>query len=142
MLTSEAVTPFISPSDEADVQLFDKPYAAADTDVVFWPYPASALDTPVHARFEEMARRYADRVAVRSSAECVTYAGLNRAANRIAHALVRRLGAERVPVVLLLDKGVNLFAAMLGVLKAGQFYVPLSPSYPPARNRFIAADAG
>ncbi|MFZ4437595.1 MAG: condensation domain-containing protein [Syntrophales bacterium] len=66
-----------------------------------------------------------------------TYSELNRLANRIAHAIlaVRETGPE--PVALLVGNGVPVVAAMLGVLKAGKFYVALDASQPVARTAAI-----
>jgi amino acid adenylation domain-containing protein len=44
------------------------------------------------------------------------------------------------PVALLLEPDDRSIAALLGILKAGTFYVPLDPSYPPERLSFILED--
>ena len=44
-------------------------------------------------------------------------------------------------MALLFDHGVPFIAAILGVLKAGKFYVPLDPSYPLARLRYMVEDS-
>ena len=71
----------------------------------------------------------------------VTYAVLNQWANRVAHALIRACGTVSEPIALLLDRDAPHVAAILGVLKAGKFYVPLAPSYPLARNQLILGDS-
>ncbi len=97
----------------------------------------------IHEQFERVARRYPDRPAIVTGGDVTTYAALNRAANGIAREIVRRRRAGRVsePIALLLDADASVVAAMLGVLKAGQFYVPLDPARPEARLRRILADA-
>jgi non-ribosomal peptide synthetase-like protein len=96
----------------------------------------------LHRHFERQAERVPDRVAV----ECVkgsrTYDELNRAANRIAHAL-EKCGVETGMLVgILLDKSPDLYAAMLGALKAGAGYVPLDPKFPTDRMSAILEDSG
>jgi amino acid adenylation domain-containing protein len=66
----------------------------------------------------------------------LTYKDLNRAANRIAHAILSKDGNQDEPVALLLGKEA-LPAAILGVLKTGKIYVILNSSFPPARVSFI-----
>src|SRR5204862_7840880 len=63
------------------------------------------------------------------------------AANRIARGIVESRGSQREPVVVLLEQGVPAIAAILGVLKAGKFYVPVNPSFPNARIASIVADS-
>ena len=83
---------------------------------------------------------YPDKIAVKSGNEVVTYAQLNAMANRVARRIVSENGAEPEPVGLLIDKGVEQTAAMLGVLKAGKFFVLFDPSFPLERNSAIFED--
>jgi amino acid adenylation domain-containing protein len=46
-----------------------------------------------------------------------------------------------VPVAVCLDRGRDLLAALLGVLKSGAAYLPLDPHYPAARLAAMLADA-
>src|SRR5262249_52826211 len=72
----------------------------------------------------------------------VTYAELNARANRLA----RRLRAHGVGrgalVALFVDRGAELIAAILAILKSGAGYVPIDPAYPADRVRFMIDDAG
>jgi amino acid adenylation domain-containing protein len=91
------------------------------------------LEQSLVARFQHIADRFADRPAVTCEGRVITYAALNAAANRIAHALLSGHGNTPQPVGLLLDHTEHAVAALLGVLKGGKFYVPLDPSYPAER---------
>lgn len=62
----------------------------------------------------------------------LSYLELNRRANRVAHAILDRRGPGNDAVALLLSQGADLIAAILGVLKAGKFYLALDPDYPSA----------
>ncbi|MEW5927424.1 MAG: non-ribosomal peptide synthase/polyketide synthase, partial [Gemmatimonadota bacterium] len=96
----------------------------------------------VHERFELQAARTPGAAAVLSGGETITYADLERRANRLAHHL-RALGAgadRRVGIFL--ERGADAVVAVLAVLKAGAAYVALDPSYPDERIRFMLEDAG
>jgi amino acid adenylation domain-containing protein len=71
-----------------------------------------------------------DRLAVQSGADVLTYEALNRYANRVCGSILAAVGQAREPVVLLVEQGAALVAAILGTLKAGKIYVPLDPSFP------------
>jgi amino acid adenylation domain-containing protein len=102
------------------------------------PFAATFL---FHERFEEQARRHPSAVAVETSSRSVTYAELDAAANRLAHALRARGARPGVRIGICLDRGVELVTALLGVAKSGAAYVPFDPAYPAERLQRIAADA-
>src|SRR5436305_556661 len=79
-------------------------------------------------RFERQARRHPARLAVKTRKRQLTYAELNRLANRVAHAILAAHGDQAEPAALLMEKETTLFAAIFGILKAAKYYVPLSPS--------------
>ncbi len=107
----------------------------------FEPFSPREIEQSIPARFEAQVRRYPDRLAVKSGADAWTYAELDRAADRIAHAVVAAGGEGEEPVGLLVEQGALLIAVILGVLKAGKIYVPLDPSFPKARLAEMLADA-
>ncbi|MET0399177.1 MAG: non-ribosomal peptide synthase/polyketide synthase, partial [Longimicrobiaceae bacterium] len=106
----------------------------------------TAADFPrgrcVHELFAEQAARTPDAPAVLADDRALTYAELERGANRLAHHL-RRLGVgPEARVGLLVERSADLLVALLGILKAGGAYVPLDPASPPARWSALLADAG
>ena len=107
----------------------------------FVPFAKGEIEQSIPGRFEQQVKAHAERIAVKSERYVVTYAVLNQWANRVAHALIRACGTVSEPIALLLDRDAPHVAAILGVLKAGKFYVPLAPSYPLARNQLILDDS-
>jgi non-ribosomal peptide synthetase component F len=103
----------------------------------FASFDARDLDGSIAGRFEQQVRRFPDRLAVECPRQRFTYAELNRASNRIAHAILDLRGEGSEPVALLCGQGALLIAAILGVLKAGKIYVPLDGRHP--RGRLLQA---
>ncbi|MFD8863735.1 amino acid adenylation domain-containing protein [Streptomyces sp. NPDC059590] len=94
--------------------------------------------------FAEQARRGPDALALLSGdgAEQVTYAELDRRADRLAHALTARgIGPESI-VGLCLPRSVAMVTAQLAVWKAGAATMPLEPAHPAERRAWMLADAG
>ena len=103
----------------------------------FVEFKREEVEQSIPERFEKMVRLHPQRLALKSSDYGLTYEALNRAANRIAHAILSKEGKEDEPVALLLGRGAALTAAIFGVLKTGKIYVLLNPSFPPARISFM-----
>jgi len=98
------------------------------------------LNQSIVSRFEQMVARYPDRLALKCGDEMLTYAELNRAANRLAQGIIERCGTVAEPVLFLTAQGVQAMVTMLGILKAGKFYVALETTYPSSRLIQIVED--
>src|SRR5688572_17225846 len=99
----------------------------------FVAFPREAVEQSLAERFEHQVRCYPERVAVKSRLQSLTYAALNRLANRVAHTITTRCEKNDQPVALLLASGVPTLVGMFGALKAGRSFVPLDPLQPLAR---------
>ncbi|HEX2077116.1 MAG TPA: condensation domain-containing protein, partial [Longimicrobium sp.] len=106
----------------------------------FEPFPASALEGSIAARFAQQVRRAPEAVAVETDAHRWSYAELDARASQVARAVLRACGEDAARVALFLDHDAPMLAGILGALKAGAAYVPLDPSFPPERLRRILAD--
>jgi amino acid adenylation domain-containing protein len=107
----------------------------------FTPIAIQQVEQSVPQRFEEQVSRYPDRLAVRTREHAWTYAELNREANRLARAILAQRGGGEEPIAILIDQGAPAIAAILGVLKAGKFFVPLDPTFPHARLTTMLEDS-
>ena len=96
----------------------------------------------LHKLFEEQAARTPECVALTLEDENLTYAELNRQANRLAHYLRARGVNNETRVGLLMPRSFEMVVALLGILKTGAAYVPLDPEYPEERKAFILEDSG
>ncbi len=103
----------------------------------FMQFNKEDVEGAIADRFERIARQHAGRIAVKTEKSVVAYHELNRRANQIAHFILARRGAKAEPVPVLMEPEITLFAAILGVLKSGKFYVPLDPLHPTSRSSYI-----
>ena len=105
--------------------------------------PFDTAEDSIPRRFEAIAAKHPDRVAVQTGKTTLTYDDLNILANRIAHAIKNDKGLkEKAPVAVCMRPGLSLPAGILAVLKSGNCYVPIDPGHPAGRNACIVADAG
>jgi amino acid adenylation domain-containing protein len=106
-----------------------------------WAGSAGAVDAVVPDMFEAQVDRTPDATAIVHEGTAVTYAELNRRANRLARLLAARgVGPESL-VAVLLPRSTDLIVALLAVLKSGAAYLPLNPDHPAQRIRLMLDDA-
>jgi amino acid adenylation domain-containing protein len=96
----------------------------------------------LHALFERRAAEVPERTALISGEESLTYGELNRRADLFAAQLRRAGVGPEVPVAVRTERSPEMVIALLAVLKAGGFYLPLDPKAPEERLRFLLADTG
>ncbi len=106
----------------------------------FTEFRQEDVEQSIPVRFEKIVAKCANRVAVKTMECTLTYAELNRAANRVAQTILSQRGEGEEPIALLVEQGITAVIMLLGVLKAGKFYVPLNPSYPRARLVDVVRD--
>ncbi|CCD85950.1 putative non-ribosomal peptide synthetase [Bradyrhizobium sp. ORS 285] len=96
----------------------------------------------LHELFALQAERTPEVVAVSCDEQVMSYAALDKRANRLAHHL-RGLGVgPDVVVGLYVERSIEMVVGVLGILKAGGAYLPLDPSHPPERLAGMLNDAG
>lgn len=107
----------------------------------FTPFAEEHIEQSIPRRFEQQVQVRGEEVAIHSDHGSVSYAELNRIANRLARRILSRRGAGAEPIALLFDHGAEVVASILGVLKTGKFYVVLDASYPLERLEYLLADS-
>ncbi|HEV2736817.1 MAG TPA: condensation domain-containing protein, partial [Longimicrobiaceae bacterium] len=101
-----------------------------------------AEDACVHELVSARARRTPDAAAVVHGGRSLSYAELERRSDRLAHALRARGVGPETRVGICAGRSPEVLVGMLGVLKAGGAYLPLDPSHPAERLRYVLDDAG
>ena len=105
------------------------------TDVMY------ATDVCIHHLFENKVEMMPHAVALAQGKRLVSYQELNSRANQLAETLRNRgVGPEEI-VAICLKPSPEMIISILGVLKAGGACLPLDPSYPAERSRYVLEDA-
>ena len=106
--------------------------------------PAATL----HEFIGQQVARTPDAIAVESEGatpdaplETLTFRELDERATAVSRYLATKGVGPNVGVGICIDRSCELVVAMLGVLKAGGYYLPLDPDYPADRLTFMMEDA-
>lgn len=106
----------------------------------FQAFPLAEVEHSIASRFRAQVARNPDALAIQEAARSLSYSELDALANRVAHAILAFAPRATTPVALLLAGGVTQVVGLLGVLKAGCFYVPVDPMLPSSRISAILED--
>ena len=88
--------------------------------------------------FEEQVEKTPNNIAVVFEDKKLTYKELNEKANSLAFYLRKSLGIKRNDLVgILCNRSLEMIVAILSVLKSGGAYIPIDPSYPEDRIKYM-----
>ena len=107
----------------------------------FVEFTKDEIEQSIPSRFEKVVQRYPNRIAVKTPHHGVMYAELDAAANRVGRKVLTQARPGNEPVAVLLQHGLEAVTAFLGVLKAGKIFVPIDPSFPLPRLRYVLEDS-
>ena len=101
----------------------------------------TARELPASTMPELFQARVGDAPALVFEDVTLTYAELNRRANRLAHWLITRGVQPEQRVAVALRRSIDMVVAVLAVAKAGGAYLPVDPAYPAERIEYMLSDA-
>jgi len=135
----EAANSFLYAKTLGDVNITSKEQLALIERFNETEYPVEIM--PVNQLFEAQVTAHRGMTAVIACGETLTYDGLNRLANRLAHALIAR-GVKLGDIIgLVLERDKRVYITRQGILKAGGAFLPMVPEYPDDRIEFCLTDA-
>ena len=119
---------------------------ASERQQTLYEWNDSRADVPSEVSFQELFAAQVARAPGAVAAVCagreLTYSELDRRAGAVAASLREQGVGQGVLVALLAERGLDLLAAFLGVLKAGGAYLPLDPRHPVRRHVQVLQQSG
>lgn len=102
----------------------------------FFEFSQEDVETSIPERFEKIVRLYPNRIAVKTDEGTLTYDELNKSANRVARALLEKLGRGNRPVVIFSEQNLTSVILSFAIWKSGKIVIAIEPSFP--RERVIS----
>ncbi|MFJ8108743.1 amino acid adenylation domain-containing protein [Streptomyces sp. NPDC096132] len=91
--------------------------------------------------FRSTARRFPHKIAVSDGPESLTYAELDRRSDELSRKISCSRSRDARFVGLFVGRDIDSIVGILAVMKAGIAYVPLDPTYPPHRLKYLIDDS-
>jgi amino acid adenylation domain-containing protein len=118
---------------------------AAEREVLLrWGGQGVPVEEPrcIHELFADEVRRRPNAIALSCQGEQMSYQELNDRAERFADWLAEAgVGPDRVVALLYARRTMELYVALVGILKAGGCYLAIHPDTPSSRIQYMLADA-
>ncbi len=102
----------------------------------------STDEKTVHEMFEKRVKMIPDYTAVVYKGVSLTYRELNYRANQLARFLEYKGVRYGSIVGLMVQRSEEMLVGMMGILKAGGAYLPIDPSYPEERIKYMIENSG
>lgn len=119
--------------------------SAADRELVFGSFNDTCADyergRTVVDLFQEACERQPNAVAIVDDGVSISYNELAQRSDNVMRHLLERGVRPNEFVGVCLNRSADMFAAILGTMKAGAAYLPLDPTYPATRLQFIVSDS-
>lgn len=90
-----------------------------------------------HNFFEETAKQNPKKICVSYEGKNFDYSFLEKFANKIGNFLISKEIEPNDRICIFTEKNINQYASVLGTLKSGACWVPLSTSFPKARISYL-----
>jgi fengycin family lipopeptide synthetase D len=125
-----------------DIDILTKP----EKQKLLYEFNRTGTDYPKESTLSELFETHVENtpnhIAVVFGNEHLTYKALDEQSSRMAHYLYDNGVVPNQPVGMLMDRCISMIIAIMGILKVGGAYVPISPSFPLERSERMINDAG
>lgn len=98
-------------------------------------------DETIISRFQKIVQQNKSKVALKYNETEITYKQLDELSNAVANGIIKQKVRKGSPISLIFDKSIEMFVAMLGVMKAGCYYIPILPEEEQDRAEFIVKNS-
>ena len=116
-------------------------YSGNKETAVSYPGEGNPLLRTLHGLFEQQVEETPGNPAVIHGSHILSYKQLNSKANRLAH-LLKSKGVGRGSIAAIIaERSVEMIVGLLGILKSGAAYLPVSPETPMVRKKYMLADS-
>ena len=95
----------------------------------------------VQSLLEELAVSQPEKTALICDRQRMSFAQMNNRANQIAHVLRENGVGRNTIVAICMNRSFEMVASIFGVLKSGGGYLPIDPTYPDNRIKFMLYDS-
>ena len=128
--------------ENIEIKISDiSPLSKDEKNMILNEFNNTDLKYPMHKTisqlFEDQVLKTPDRIAIVFENKNLTYKELNQKANQVANYLRHNNIKANDIIGIMLPRSLELMITILGVLKSGACYIPIDPTYPEKRIKYM-----
>lgn len=90
----------------------------------------------------EKSIQCSNKTAINDGIHEISYSQLEESTNKIANFIMDLSDDGNQPIIVLMNRKIELIEVLIGILKAGKFYIPIDPTLPKDRIKYIISNSG
>ncbi|HEX3320466.1 MAG TPA: condensation domain-containing protein, partial [Terriglobales bacterium] len=138
LLAGASINPSARVSELSLLSNEERNQVVADWNKTSVAFPAHST---IHEVFDAQCERTPDSIAIIEKNKHVSFGQLQERSNRLARHLQQLGAGPGSRVALCVERSIDMFVGLMGILKSGAAYVPLDPAYPSNRLRLMLDDS-
>ncbi|WP_378186696.1 amino acid adenylation domain-containing protein [Aquimarina sp. W85] len=97
-------------------------------------------DTTLLTSLDNQVKKNSNSIAIQDRFKNYTYKQLDNLSNQVAKYILQEFGNnDTSPIAVLMNRSADLIIILVGIFKSGRAYIPLDPSFPKERLKYIIA---
>lgn len=125
-------------SDIDMLTLSEKNKIINDFNNTYLEYPK---EMTINGLFEEQVLKSPNSISITFNETSITYKQMNEMANSLAHILREKGVTSKSIVGIMVRRSPKMLIGIMAILKAGGAYLPIDPSYPVERIKYMISDS-
>lgn len=93
------------------------------------------------SKFQKVVQKNKTKTALKYGNIEVSYKELDEKSNSVANYIIKQKIKKGSPISIIFDKSIEMFVTMLGIMKAGCYYVPILPEEEQERAEYIVKNS-
>lgn len=99
-------------------------------------------DSTIYSLFEKTAKENIDKVCITTADKSIRFGELLRLSENLDTEIRSITGDKKSVIAVIAERSVEMYAAIYGIIRGGNAYLPIDPEYPQERIEYILKNSG
>ena len=95
------------------------------------------LQATIYSLFEENSKKNADKLCIKANGKEITFGEFLKIAEQLDCEIRKHTKGEKCVIGVIADRSIEMYAAIYGIIRGGNAYMPIAPDYPQERIEYM-----